>query len=281
VSYEVDLSGCSDAADAGSTPFHAGNGLTVGTPYLLCTATHLNAIGDPAIGDPASRLNKYYKLGRSINMNGVTPTQIGCEGTYFTGNFNGNSKTISNLTLTQASTDYTGLFCRIGTSGVVSNLTLSNVSISGQDYVGGLAGYAGTSSNISSINISGAVSGRNYTGGMVGYASSSTITQSTSSVSVTGSGNGVGGLGGVFDGGGYSNLGATGDVTVSGSVSNVGGLVGIGNSSLSNSYATGHVSAPPNSSNEVGGLAGYGNPTKCFATGNVTGGTAVGGLIGS
>jgi hypothetical protein len=165
----------------------------------------------------------------------------------FYGTFNGNSHTISNLTINGGSV--LGLFGYIE-NGSVTSLGMENVDISGTgNYVSGLCGY-------------------NY----------GTITNCYSTGSVTGS-KSVSGLCGRNDGtiiSCYSTSPVTG-------TESVGGLCGYNNGqgSITNCYSTGPVTG---TGDFVGGLCGTnedGNITTCYSIGLVTGdGDYVGGLCG-
>jgi filamentous hemagglutinin family protein len=208
---------------------------------------------------------------------------------------NGQNNTISNLTINRPGQDKVGLFGFIGPNqftGVVRNLNLSNVSVAGRSYVGGLAGY--NQGSIENVSVSGSVlaqgdtQGSAYAGGLVGK-NVFTISDSSSSANVSSpDGSYLGGLVGENTRI-VSNTYATGNVTggVAGfGASFVGGLVGrnLGNgttsnsSSIDNSYASGNVTGWEN----VGGLVGWheGSIANTYALGAVTGTTAVGGLVG-
>ncbi|MCO6179820.1 S-layer family protein [Ciceribacter sp. RN22] len=193
--------------------------------------------------------------------------------TAFSGTFDGNGHTISNLTISASSATFVGLFG--GSEGTITNIGLVNADITGGSYVGGLIGInAGTVSN---AYVTGSVSGSgDYVGGLVGYGGGpGTVSTSNSTASVSG-GAGVGGLMG-SNRGGISNSYSTGSVT---GTSYVGGLVGYGDGgTVSNSYATGSVSG----TSYVGGLMGFSTGTirYSYATGSVNGsGDYVGGLVG-
>jgi len=127
--------------------------------------------------------------------------------------------------------------------------------VSGNNFVGGLAGSnAGTISD--SYASTGTVEGTDlYTGGLVGRGDlGNLINNSYASTTVISSGTGVGGLVG-YGYGVINNSYATGAVTGAG---NVGGLAGISNyADIDNSYASGLVTLV--GGNNVGGLVGYNN----------------------
>ena len=151
----------------------------------------------------------------------------------FSGVFDGNGHTIRNLYISSpkhvSGPVRAGLFNDITSIGVVRNLALENVSVSGGGYpVGGLAGS--NSGRISGVYVTGTVSGGLDVGGLAGRNGGSIIA-AYSTASVTGSGNNAGGLVG-HNWGGVTASYATGAVTGSGN--NVGGLTGSGGAT--NSY---------------------------------------------
>ncbi len=237
----------------------------------------------------ASNLSGTYALGRDIDLSSISNfTPIG-RSPVFSGVFNGQGHTISNLTI-NSTTGSTGLFGETGTGSSISNLTLSNVNITTtRPRTGALVGIsAGTISNVSAsgtVTVNGAVQ---FTGGLVGgTGGGSRISNSSSSVTVNALTNGasyIGGLAGQhWVDQGISNSYATGAVNV-GNATNVGGLVGGNNSALSNSYATGTVTAGSGAT-AVGGLVGLNasSVSNVYSTGSVSaaGATNVGGLVGS
>ena len=154
------------------------------------------------------------------------------DGTEYSGVFDGNDQTISNLTVHGA--NYGGLFGRIDSDGTVTDLGLENAAIVATgDYVGGLVGE-NRGGGLSNCYSSGTVTGTSYyVGGLVGYNYSGSI----------------------------SNCYATG--LVSGSSYDVGGLVGRNSGSLSQCYSSGTITG----TGYIGGLIGYyysGTITGCF-----------------
>jgi len=153
--------------------------------------------------------------------------------------------------------------------------------------IGGLAG--GNYGLISSSHATGNVTGSTNVGGLVGLNYGGTITQSYATGIVSGGSN-VGGLVGGNESYG-SNAGPvvptiTQSYAMTGTVTgtyNVGGLVGANYGSITSSYATtGAISG----TNNVGGLVGYndsaGTIATSYASANVTGGNvAAGGLVGA
>ena len=111
---------------------------------------------------------------------------IGDNTNYFSGTFNGNGHTISNLSINRNSENYVGLFGRI--SGTINNLNIEDFDITGNNYVGAVSGYGGTINNLKATST---VSGTDYVGGVSGGYG--TIKHSTIDSNVSGN-NYVGGV---------------------------------------------------------------------------------------
>jgi flagellin-like protein len=223
----------------------------------------------------------------TISYDSETPINQGFDpvGTYdfeqanseFTGSFDGQNHTISNLSINRLDDNYVGLFGRIDSSAEVENVGVINVNMTGESYVGGLAG-SNNGSTISNSYSTGNVTGESFNvGGLAGKNNNGNILNSYSTGNVTGEDH-VGGLAG-SNYGTVSNSYSTGNV--SGESYYVGGVVGynINNGNISNSYSTGNVTGD----NEVGGVVGEndeGNISNSYSTGNVTGDIYVGGVVG-
>ena len=225
------------------------------------------------------------------------------------GTFDGNGFTISNLNINASGFDRRGLFERIGSTGIVKDLTLKGVNIIGNQFIGGIVGY-NDGGKIINCSVSGSVTGTQNVGGIAGQNDGGTIIDCSVTGNVTGTGNGVtvGNIGGVV---GYNqvveaniaivqNCYAIGNVTGTGTdgVQNIGGVVGYNNSStVENCYATGDVSGTNNNGTgnveRIGGIVGYNRVTtvnaaivqNCYATGNISGTStgnveSIGGIVG-
>lgn len=162
-----------------------GDGSSSDSPIYISTATQLNSIGQTGSN---WTLDKNYELVADIYLSDVVfiPIGNGVE-SGFTGTFNGANHTIYNLTInSNAGIQYAGLFAKIGVSGIVKNVKVSDANISGAfDSVGVIAGINNGTIILCDINnatISNNTS-NSYTGGLVGR-NQYTITN-------VGSGNGV------------------------------------------------------------------------------------------
>ena len=178
------------------------------------------------------------------------------ENSPFTGIFEGNGYTISNLNINRDTYGNVGLFGFIGANSTVTNVGLLNVNIKGHWRVGGLAG--GNKGEIRNSYTAGTVVGVwQHIGGLVGAnIEGGVVANSYSSCAARNSGTGEG--------------------------VNVGGLVGRNRAGIiNNSYATGAVSG----NSQVGGLVGLndegGKIDNSYATGMVLGSSEFGGLVGA
>jgi filamentous hemagglutinin family protein len=180
-----------------------------------------------------------------------------------------------------------GATAKIVNSSSSATITLPGTSNWPISYAGGLVGQNFTSADITGSwatgNVTGAANTNSSAGGLAG-TNNSTISNSYATGNVS-SGGSAGGLAGGSQNGSLQNVHATGTVTGTGSATNVGGLLGYNTNTISvtNAYATGDVTGASNGySQNTGGLIGYNNAplTGVYATGNVTNGGNIGGLVG-
>lgn len=281
---------------AGNVTLAAGGKLT--TFELVNNLTQLQAI--------SGALSKIYALGTSFSASGTPFVALGAGPpvTKFTGIFDGEGQTITGLTLSPGATKSSnlGLFAEIGAAGIVRNVTLANVSITGtaagDSNIGAIAGQnLGTISNVSASGTISLGATASNVGELVGLnvGASAVVTGSTANVALS-VGNGslqIGGLVGMNQTRAtISSSTASGAVSASGTVTNIGGLVGANTntSTISSSTASGAVSAT-GAVTAGGGLSGRNdntsNITGSSATGAVTVGNTsiliggqIGGLVG-
>ena len=184
----------------------------------------------------------------------------------FNATFDGNGHALANLFV--ARDDHAGLFGAIGSSGVVRDVRLTAVDVTGKQHVGGLAGE--NHGVVSRVQSAGRVSGEVQVGGLVG-ANLGTITLSRSSAAVTG-------------------MAPPDFVRTSDLDRGTGGLVGYNGGAIRGSYAAGRVVGD----SRVGGLVGWNfndgfvgaarshaSIVGSYATGSVAGRSSVGGLVGT
>ncbi|OEE37291.1 hypothetical protein A1QO_04085 [Vibrio genomosp. F10 str. ZF-129] len=112
--------------------------------------------------------------GTSDEYMGFTP--IGLDSDRFTGSFDGNGFTISNLFINRPNTRNIGLFGYVD-SGTIQNLNLSDVSITGYREVAGLIGTVASVSStplIKNISVTGTLSGNGAVAALVASQDSTT-----------------------------------------------------------------------------------------------------------
>ena len=269
-----------------------GNG-TIDSPYQIFTKADFMAINND--------LSANYILMKDISFFGSTYSIALIAPDYdtkFSGSFNGNGFSISDLTINGLG-DYVGLFGYVSNTGKIKNIALKNFNISGDRYVGSLAGYSlATITNCSSTgevygsaeqiggllghnygNIAGCcytgkVTGEDDTGGLVG-CNVGVVAECYSNAEIVGEDFYTGGLVG-------SNTGDIAECYAIGEVIGddyTGGLVGGNNGDIVNSYSYSEVTGE----DKVGGLVGYsrsGNISYCYSIGVVTGINYIGGLVG-
>jgi hypothetical protein len=259
-----------------ATLFSGGEG-TEADPYRIEDATDLALIN--------SYLDSYFIQISDIDLTGAGGdtgwVPIGSAEFPFTGSYNGDGFSISNVEITNLVADGIN---EVGLFGVVDGGDLSNMNVASTNT--GITGAQGTgiligqlrSGTVTRCHTSGFVSGDTRTGGLIGDMESGTVHQSSSSATVSPERSRAGGLVGIMSDSDREGIEAaesivsesfaTGNVT-SGS-SRVGALVGSVNdlATVENSYATGSVTAPNRASAIIGRLDGV--LTNTYGTGNVT-----------
>jgi hypothetical protein len=192
------------------------------------------------------------------------------------GSFDGQMYEIRNLFIDRPDEDSVGLFGIVDEGGMIKNVGVVSLNVTGRIGVGGLLGnnWGGTVLNCCSSSSS--VTGVEFVGGLIGMNDDGAVINSGSTGSVTGH-LCTGGLVGGHWGGLVSNSYSAGNVT---GQDGVGGLVGENHEgSIDGSYATGNVTG----SWSVGGLLGEnhgGRVEDSYAVGGVTGAVFIGGLLG-
>ena len=249
-----------------------------GNPYQIATLENLYWIA-------ADSVNWKYNYIQTADINASgTSTWFGGQGwmpiynytvstgytNSFTGSYNGQGHVIESLFINRPNEILVGLFGY--SAGMISNLGVVNVNITGGSQVGGIVGWGYVKNCFSTGYIKSTMnySGLDGAGGLVGTG---TVENCYSTASVN-SFNCGGGLVGNSSG---PILNSYANGTVSGGVA--GGLVGISSFLIMNSYSRGTV----NGSYISGGLVGSNLNSlilNCYAAGKVNGAELVGGLIG-
>ena len=257
------------------TQFAGGSG-TENDPYLIETPEHLHTV--------RSFHWAHFLQIADIDL-GVSPWNtdkgwlpIGDDYKKFTGSYDGNGFTISNLTIRRPDENWAGLF-GYAHGAKLKNIGIKEADIRGGSFTGGLAGKI-EQGIISNSYIEGRVSGNWCVGGLVGEtADRSTVDSSYADVTVVCNNRSGGGLvGSHVNNSIINNSYAKGNVSGGGSL---GGLVGDHhNSSTHNSFAGGNISGGDILGGLIGNHAGGSKITNSYATGSVEGSREIGGLVG-
>ena len=284
---------------------------TQANPYLICNETDLRNLAT-VVNAGVSYPNTYFRLQNNIALAQGAFTPIGNSTTPFRGHFDGNSKSITNLTMSNTSGDHNGLFGML-IGGSIKDLTVggtvaggdttgaivgsavnsvirncvNNAAITGSSYAhGGIAGSI-VSTKVLDCRNTGAIAGSYCTGGIVGYANTkSAIHRCSNTGTISNYSQYHGGIAGYFynaavngDTVGIFACRNTGSVTGS---SYTGGVVGyIYYSNVDSCYNQPNLLTSGYS--YVGGVVGYAYYTKirrCSNRGNVPGSQYVGGICG-
>jgi len=223
------------SADLGKLILNPGiTGGSPSNPLLISNEADLRRVGTGQFFDGAVwGLNSHYRMTANINITGGNWERIGTSAANsFTGSLNGSRFTISGITI-NSTTSGQGLFGYIGEGGIVQNLGLINVNITGSTVVGGISGQL-SGGTVENCFVSGSVTGTTNVGGITGGTTNSSTVGSTVARSY-------------FDG----NVTGT---------TRVGGIAGDNRfSTIANCYSSGTVTNNGNSSadNGTGGIAGF------------------------
>lgn len=233
-----------------NTNFSGGDGSSE-NPYQINTATDL-ALLSVMVNNSTNPIlrgsGKYFKLMVDIDLNYQNWKPIGTSTwNSFLGTFDGNGKTISNLSMSSDNTiSLAALFGAITDGGAVLNLNVANVKLEKVKASNMAAVVAYLSGTVTNCSVSGFLSNESgYTGGIVAYLLSGSITHCKN----------------------MANLKTKEKF--------LGGIVAYNmeNGSISNCYNTGNLEITDNANQPriVGGICGEnkGLIEKCFNMGNI------------
>ena len=277
---------------------------TSGNPYQIATLDDLKWIANQVNGGTDFSINGNFiqtaNIDASAMNSGVGWIAIGGTDSYysFSGSYNGQGYTISNLYINNPSANNYGLFGYCA-NATIKNLGLTNVSITAGDEVGGLVGYMDAGSTVSNCYVTGVVSSSlpGVVGGLLGEAFDATITDCYAECTIS-EGAKAGGLIGMLSGGSLSNSYASGSITAS-QASYIGGLIGgmqLSAGNINSCYSSSAITINGEYSGGksfTGGFIGYifqsalsaVTISDCYATGSISGtnfsaGSRIGGFIG-
>lgn len=261
-------------------------------PYTISCLRHLENIHKTKYHDEEEGWyvgGHFFKMINNINLSGVAWTPLGTGVQAFTGTFDGNNHTISNLSLTITNTTSSGhsygLFSI--SKAFIKNLNVTNVKLSvtnsSTNYsvsVGAVSGL--TYFPMENVYTSGTIVGSGYViiGGLAGVAGGE-LYNCRSSANLTGGYNIGGIVGSAYDD--IKGCSYSGTITYSNKYSDhdcIGGIVGdFSEKSITNCYFTGKIVISYASSSSrtyqpyVGGIAGCitygGDYSSCSSTGTI------------
>ncbi len=271
--------------EAGSpvqTPMFTGGDGSIGDPYWIVNVSDLQNM--------SLELDAHYILKNNIdasdtsvsghwaNNGGAGFMPIGDHGIQFTGTFDGQEYSISNLYINRPAGNPVGMFGRLGIGAYAGNTTLENSDITGGPNTAILVGF--NEGTVENCSVYGIVDGSDNTGGVVGKNSGiGSKTINCFSDSIIDSGSCSAGIVG-------ANEGTVIDCLSYGQISGtnqLGGVVGLNSGPIRGSFSHLEVFA---SDMIAGGLAGSStNPNalieNCFSFGDVhVVGDYAGGLVG-
>lgn len=272
----------SKALNSETQVFDGGNG-SKSSPYLIANAVQLQRFADK-VNAGNNYEDKYIELSSDVSVSGEWNPIGTAKNNAFAGSFSGAGHEISGIAIS-SDLQYAGLFGYLGAGAAVSDIELSNTSITTATgaavYAGAVAGYVDKGGIIRNCKLSGAASASaagakmSYTGGVAGaLAEGSVVANCYVDVAVTA----ASGSSGAYAGGitGISNnkcviinTASLGDVsthTGSNSYSVAGGIAGTQSGTVYNVYSLGEASS-----------AGS-DPAKCLAggiSGMITANTAM------
>ena len=263
-----------DAAVASDVASEAANDAAADEVIEIATAEELAAINDNLSGN--------YVLTADIDLAGVEWTPIGTfapsgdspeeqetpsADAAFTGTFDGNGHTISNLSIDQPEGWNVGLFGCIANTEV-KNFTLENASVTGTIMASDVVGYS-YFSTVSGVRLVNGTVNVNYTemstegmyGGIVGAGMGSLITDCEAEADIVLPDNvaNAGIIGGGLELTSVVNCTAVGTVTAGANCYGLGGIsgCGFGAEEFTNCHAEGVTITAGEGASWIGGITGY------------------------
>lgn len=174
-------------------------------PYKIANESDLRDLA-AKVNSGEDVTGKYYEQTADITITGGDWTPIGTNENAFNGNYDGGGFTISGINI-DSTNDYQGLFGSVrGTSnekrGFIQNIVLTNSSIKGGSYIGGIAGRLGFG-HVKNCHVRSSVkvtttSGQRV-GGIVGYFHGGKVSGCTSMAQVAKEGTNLGAVIGYAD----------------------------------------------------------------------------------
>lgn len=260
---------------------------TLGDPFIITTCDQLQEMEDDLGAEGNATYYRLNGAGNTIDCSassgwngGLGFDPIGSLATPANIFLFANGNQIADLAINRPEEDYVGLFGYMADDSGVSGGLFIGGTISGNDYVGLVAGYSlGDASNVTA---QGFIDGNDYVGGAFGYIGKGTYSILSSLGGIFGQSY-VGGLAGYVDGAGVVSVNrslAYGGVI--GYDDYVGGLIGYldsGFAFVSDSYARVNVAGDDFVGGAIGFINGNNDVDRIYAVGPVYAENTGGGLV--
>jgi len=277
-------------------------------PFEISTAAQLNHIREHLDEEACFVLTKNITISTDFETTAIDPKSkeanwsegnfkpIGTSEKPFIGSFDGDGYAVEGLHIegtvptsgsNRSATSNVGLFGYIGAEGVVENLTIEDSQISGNQYVGGIAGYNKGTIADCVIDKDCKITAANNVGGIAGITLLG-VEDCTNKGTIEATAKNAGGIAGNAQGGGEIFVDCQNEGSIKG-VENVGGIAGYVTATsddieIKECANTGKVES---TSAYMGGIAGYihgksNNLTisDCQNKGDIVGTGVGGGIVG-
>ena len=257
-------------------------------PWLIKSTSDMNKLSDFVMNTKHEYKGENFKVMEDLDFSGINYTPIAIEDVIFQGYFDGNGKTIKNITYAVADSSTVkerGLFGVIGSDGTIANLTLSNCKFQTYQRCGAFAGSLyGTITNCTNDHTEVSTTGTMHAGGIAGFGYlGAAIENCKNNGNVTAASVHAGGILGGSDAEQTVKISkCSNEGNINAKTSQVGGIIGRGAANIEDCYNTSAITI---SSSNAGGIAGdllkgsYIN--KCHNTANIIANTCAGGIVGT
>lgn len=145
-------------------------------PFIISNAAQFNEI--------KNYLNSSFKLVDNIALSGYW-IPVGSKEMPFTGNLDGNAKSVTGLHINDTLLDYASLFA-YSSGAMIKNLSLSDVNINGRRFVSAFIAKSRNNTIIENCRVDGNISGIAYVSSIIAYSINSYVRNSYSSATLTG-----------------------------------------------------------------------------------------------
>ncbi|MHC4757408.1 MAG: GLUG motif-containing protein, partial [Planctomycetota bacterium] len=260
---------------------------SIDDPFLIATPNDLNELGlNPGHWDTHFLVVSDISLSDHPDINTIGYYNSGIDNVPFSGTFDGNGHTISQLIYDDPLNAYVGLFGYIaGPNALVKDIHMTDAALIAYGAVGALVGRLEQGSAYNCTVENSYVYGKVYTGGLIGHLLDSQINNCYFQGAVIGYEEfpeRIGGLVGYSQLGSINNCYAIAELVPDVNADSIGGLIGrSGGTAVVNCFAESQVT-PGTGFVNLGGLIGtnYGSLANSYSKGSLSGDENIGGIAG-